>query len=213
MPVSKTSKMPCLSWSLQAGETCPGSYDKNGAVVPACAVCYAKGGNYHFPNVKAARAENKKEWRQAHWVSDMIKALEKEKHFRWFDSGDMYHPALAHKIAAICEQTPHVRHWIPTKSYKIAKFAPALRRLNALPNVSVRYSSDAIDGSYTKKLHRSTIIPVGSPAPLGATLCQAPAQGGQCLACRACWDKTGPVVAYQAHGQAAARLIQLSRKA
>ena len=60
MPVklSKTSKLDGIkSWSLQAIETCAGSIDPaTGGLVPACQGCYAVGGNYVFPNVKAPRA-------------------------------------------------------------------------------------------------------------------------------------------------------------
>ena len=34
LKLSKASKMPCRSWSLQALDTCPGSRDKSGDLVP-----------------------------------------------------------------------------------------------------------------------------------------------------------------------------------
>ena len=48
LKLSKASKMPCRSWSLQALDTCPGSRDKSGELVPACSGCYATDGNYRF---------------------------------------------------------------------------------------------------------------------------------------------------------------------
>jgi hypothetical protein len=43
--LSKTSKLDgILSWSLQALDTCPGSKDSTGNLVPACQGCYATTG-------------------------------------------------------------------------------------------------------------------------------------------------------------------------
>ena len=61
--LSKPSKMPCKSWSLEALDTCPASTDSNGDLVPACVGCYATDGNYRFPNVKAPRVSNKQDWK------------------------------------------------------------------------------------------------------------------------------------------------------
>ena len=66
--LSKPSKMPCLSWSLVARDTCPGSIH-NGELVDACKGCYAAQGNYRFPNVKAPRVHNKDDWKRDSWVS------------------------------------------------------------------------------------------------------------------------------------------------
>jgi len=49
--LSRTSKLGCFSWSLQALETCPGSI---GAA--ACSGCYATGGFYAMPDAKAVEA-------------------------------------------------------------------------------------------------------------------------------------------------------------
>ena len=157
--LSRTSKLGTYSWSLQALETCPGSVGPDGKLVPACSGCYATGGTYHFPDVKKVRAENKAEWKIESFVQDFIKALKKQKHFRWFDSGDMYSLELAEKMYAIMLNTPNTKHWLPTRMYKFAKFQDVLSRMKALPNVMVRYSSDAIDGSFTEGLHGSTIVP------------------------------------------------------
>ena len=48
--LSKASKMPCRSWSLQAIDTCPASIGSDGELVDACKGCYATTGNYNFPN-------------------------------------------------------------------------------------------------------------------------------------------------------------------
>ena len=115
--LSKTSKLGCLSWSLQAFETCPGSIS-NGKVVDACEFCYARRGMYHMPDVKRVRAENKEDWQSVDWVERMVSALAKQTHFRWFDSGDMYSVTLAERILEIMKRTPHVKHWLPTRMHR-----------------------------------------------------------------------------------------------
>jgi len=106
--LSKTSKLDgILSWSLQAIDTCPGSSDGNGGLVPACQGCYATTGNYRFANVKKPREFNREDWKRDTWVSDMVQALDSSRYFRWFDSGDMYDLGLAIKILAVMQKTPH----------------------------------------------------------------------------------------------------------
>ena len=210
LKLSKTSKLGTKSWSLQALETCPGSVGADGQLVPACSGCYATTGMYHFGAVKAVRADNKQDWQRDGWVADMIQALKKDKHFRWFDSGDMYSLSLAEKMLAIMQATPNTKHWLPTRMYKFPKFAKVLAAMQALPNVMVRYSSDAVDGTYTKGLHGSTIVPNGDAVPAGVTVCAAPEQGGKCLDCRACYDKTVSVIGYVAHGKKMQKVIRIA---
>ena len=94
--ISITSKLDGIrSWSLQALDTCPGSIESPGVLVDACKGCYATTGNYRFPNVKAPREFNRIDWQRIDWTDDMVQALAKDTHFRWFDSGDMYNVALA----------------------------------------------------------------------------------------------------------------------
>ena len=147
--ISKTSKLDgILSWSLQAIETCPGSLGKDGALVPACSGCYATTGNYNYPNVKAPRLENKQDWQRNEWVADMVKQLDSSRYFRWFDSGDMYAIGLADKMLEIMEATPWVKHWLPTRMAKFPKFAKVISKMQALPNVMVRFSSDSVSGEF-----------------------------------------------------------------
>jgi len=49
--------------------------------------------------------------------------------------------------------------------------------------------------------------------PTGVTLCHAPTNGGKCGPCRACWDKTVPVVAYVAHQKAIKKLYMMKKAA
>ena len=198
--LSKASKMPCRSWSLQALDTCPGSKSPDGSLVPACSGCYAIGGNYRFPNVKAPRLHNRDDWKRDSWVDDMVRELDNDRYFRWFDSGDIYDVRLARKILEVCERTPWVKHWIPTRMYKFQKFTLVLARLNRLPNVVLRLSSDSITGETISGDNTSTIATVDS-VPDGAVVCEAYTRDGKCADCRACWDKSVSVIAYIGHGK------------
>ncbi len=209
LKLSKTSKLGTKSWSLQALETCPGSVGADGKLVAACSGCYATTGMYHFGAVKQVRADNKEDWKREAWVADMVAALKKDGYFRWFDSGDMYSMELAEKMLAIMEATPNTKHWLPTRMHKFPKFQAIIARMQALPNVMVRPSSDSVDGTYTTGVHGSTILPEGAPVPAGVTVCQASKQDGKCLDCRACYSKDVPVIGYVAHGKKMAKVIRL----
>jgi hypothetical protein len=199
--LSKASKMPCRSWSLQALVTCPASKDANGELVAACAGCYATTGNYNFPNVKAPREHNKDDWKRSQWVDDMVNELDSDRYFRWFDSGDLYDIRLARKVLEVMKRTPWVRHWLPTRMHKFDKFVPVLEEMQTLPNVVVRLSSDGVNGETIEGITTSTIVPTSEQAPKNATVCEAYERDGKCGQCRACWNKDVSLVAYVAHGK------------
>ena len=214
MKISVTSKLDGVrSWSLEALETCPGSLAAPGQLVDACAGCYATTGNYRFANVKAPRAHNKKDWQRLAWVDDMVNELQNDRYFRWFDSGDMYTLPLAEKILEVMRRTPWVNHWLPTRMYKFPKYRLVLAEMQALKNVSVRFSSDSVTGEYTKGLHGSVIIPAPDQVKRGTKLCEAYDNNGACGDCRACYDKKIKVIAYPAHGRKMNKVIMMKRVA
>lgn len=205
---SSPSKMPCYTWSLRAIKTCPGSKQSNGELVDACKGCYATDGNYlRFKNVNKAREFNEQDWKREEWVTEMVDFLDTQRYFRWFDSGDIAYLKLAEKIYEVCKSTPWCHHWIPTRQYKFKKFEKILDKLQALPNVSVRYSSDSVLGDYQKGFHGSVIIP-NDQFKTEAVICRAYENNGECGSCRVCWDKSIPTVAYVAHGNKMLNLIK-----
>jgi hypothetical protein len=210
--ISITSKLDGIrSWSLQALDTCPGSLESPGVLVDACKGCYATTGNYVFANVKAPREHNRLDWQRLDWTDDMVQALDADRYFRWFDSGDMYTLALAEKILDVMQRTPWVKHWLPTRMHKFPKFAMVLQAMQALPNVMVRPSSDSIVGVFLPGVHGSVIVPDARVNPDMVTLCQAYEHDGKCNGCRACYDKAVPVIAYPAHGRTMAKVIRLKQ--
>ena len=209
--LSKASKMPCRSWSLQALDTCPASVNKDGSLVDACKGCYATDGNYRFPNVKAPREHNREDWKRDEWVNDMVAELDSDRYFRWFDSGDVYDIRLARKIFEVMKLTPWCHHWLPTRMYKFAKFVNILEDMQNLPNVVVRYSSDSVHGETVQGKTTSTIVPVDDEIQFSSfTICKAYTRDGKCGTCRACWSKDTSVVAYPAHGRKMLKLIAIA---
>ena len=198
--LSKASKMPSRSWSLQALDTCPASRKPDGTLVDACSGCYATTGNYRFKNVKAPREHNREDWKRDQWVNDMVAELDNDRYFRWFDSGDVYDLRLAQKILEVMRRTPWCNHWLPTRMHKFDKFRPVLAQMQELHNVVVRLSSDSITGDVVEGDTTSTIATLDN-VPSGATVCEAYTRGGKCGPCRACWDKSTSVVCYIGHGK------------
>lgn len=208
--ISKTSKLDGIrSWSLQAIDTCPGSLASPGVLVDACKGCYATTGNYNYPNVKAPRLSNREDWQRLEWVDDMVKALDSDRYFRWLDSGDLYALGLAEKVLEVMIRTPWCKHWLPTRMHKFPKFQQVLQAMQALPNVSVRFSSDSVQGEFIPGLHGSVIVPDSETLPNEVSLCKAYEHGGTCSGCRACWDKAIDVIAYPAHGRKMAKVIRI----
>jgi hypothetical protein len=212
--LSKTSKLGCFSWSLQAWDTCPGARGDDGEAVDACKFCYARRGNYVYPNVKRVREVNLEDWKQDDWVERMVSAIGSELYFRWFDSGDCYHRDLAIKICEVMLRTPDTKHWFPTRMHKFDKFKDVLYDMSILPNVVLRMSSDSVTGECLDSyLCSSVIVPyAGFPTSLPSVECDAYKRGGKCGDCRACWSKDVKIVSYPYHGVSKAKVIKLVRK-
>ena len=198
--LSKASKMPGRSWSLQALDTCPASRKADGSLVDACSGCYATRGNYRYPNVKAPREHNREDWKRNAWVDDMVAELDNDRYFRWFDSGDVYDVRLAYKILEVMKRTPWCNHWLPTRMHKFPKFREVIDNMEMFSNVVIRRSSDSITGETIEGANTSTISTLDS-VPKGAAVCEAYTRSGKCGTCRACWDKSVSVVCYIGHGK------------
>lgn len=211
--LSVTTKLDGIkSWSLQALNTCPGAINYSGTLVDSCKGCYATTGNYVFKRVKELRGYNKKTWKDKNWTNAMIFSIQDGRYFRWFDSGDMYSLELARKIYEVMKGTPETKHWLPTKMHKFKKFEEILKKMESLPNVVVRRSSDSINGEFSE-LHGSTIIESLENVPSGVKPCLSSLNDGKCNGCRDCWNKEIPVIGYVPHGKKMAKIIRISKAA
>ena len=205
--ISVVSKLDGIrSWSLMSRETCPGSLNEDGSLVEVCRGCYAgpNRGNYRFDAVKNARRENKEVWQKGEWVDLMAKSLQKDKYFRWFDSGDIYCRELAEKILEVVKKTPNTKHLIPTRSYKIPEIKEVLEKIKKEPNAVVRYSSDKV-GEYNESVHGAVVSPYFNYFISNENVheCEAYNEGNEnkCSGCRKCWNNNVKTVAFLAHGQ------------
>lgn len=205
-------KMPCPTWGTSAWYTCPGHVDTEGNPISVCLMCYARGGHYQRPTVKAVRTHHEEDWKSPTWVSRMSRAVAAHTYFRWFDSGDIYHPELAHKIYAVCVATRRTKHWLPTLSYRIPAINEWINQIARLRNVRVRRSSGSVLGQFRPGYHGSTVYRPSDGPPKGTFACPAKQQDDHCADCRACWDKSIKVIAYPARGQQSQRLYNLFDK-
>ena len=113
--LTRTSKMPGLSYSLPAWECKTGSKLRQvkGSV---CASCYALKGNYtRYKAIKAAQYDRLEKIKNSLWVAAMVVQVKRQKYFRWHDAGDVQDLDHLKKIYSVCRLTPGKRHWLPTR--------------------------------------------------------------------------------------------------
>ena len=195
--LSKPSKMPGFSYNLPAWECKIGSLLR-AIKKTVCFGCYAMTGCYRFPVVIAAMERRLKSITGPLWVQSMAvlinsKAKWGHEFFRWHDSGDIQNVEHLRRIIDVCNLTPGVKHWIPTREYHIVK-----KYAGKFPaNLVVRLSAHMIDGTPPAfGFPTSTVISDHKPGP---GICPAPEQDGTCGTCRNCWNPQVKNVAYRAH--------------
>ena len=185
--LTRTSKMPGLSYSLPAWECKTGSKLRKvkGSV---CASCYALKGNYtRYKAIKAAQYVRLKSLQDSRWIEAMIAQVKRSEYFRWHDAGDVQDLDHLKKIYAVCEATPATKHWMPTREAWIKD------HLASKPeNLVIRFSPPMIG-------QRNDTWPNSSMVVEKDASCPAPSQGGKCKDCRKCWDPAVKVVRYGKH--------------
>ena len=185
--LTRTSKMPGLSYSLPAWECKTGSKLRKvkGSV---CSACYALKGNYtRYKAIKAAQYDRLEKIKNSLWVAAMVVQVKRQKYFRWHDAGDVQDLDHLKKIYSVCRLTPEVKHWMPTRE------AWSKNHLDSKPaNLVIRFSPPMIGQRNDTWPNSSMVV-----AP-GAT-CPAPKQNNSCGDCRQCWDPLVKVVSYGKH--------------
>lgn len=198
--LSKPSKMPGYAYSIPA-QACKVGAQLRKVKGSVCEKCYALKGRYVFSNVKRALERRLASLVNDEWAEAMAFQINQAgvNVFRFQDSGDLQSLEHLEKIAAVCEATPDVRHWLPTREYAIV--TEYKEKHGAFPaNLNIRLSAYMMDGP----------LPTGAAERLGVTVsgvtsdpskvtCPAYKQGGVCGSCRACWDKNQAVVNYPKH--------------
>ena len=221
---NRNTKMPgytygASAWFCQTGMKLA---DIAGTV---CSLCYAKNGNYIFPNVKKGKTmvslaiEYYNEIQDfTPWVLAMTQIITKrciikdvkdddgniiitkdDTWFRWHDSGDIQGVLHLQAINQVALNCPDVSFWLPTKEGKMVK--EFLKKNEVASNLCIRISGYQIGkkaSAFGTGINTSTVNYDDSKHH-----CIAPQQGGSCdgeLAdCRNCWNKEVPNVNYILH--------------
>ena len=186
--MTRTKKMPGLSYSLPAWECITGAKLRKvkGSV---CAGCYALKGNYtRYPAIKKAQYYRLDSLVRDSWTTAMVTQIKRQKWFRWHDAGDLQSVDHMNKILEVAKLTPDTNHWLPTQE---RPYLPAPEEVPS--NLVIRLSGSKIDGPRsTAWAHTSSVVTTGASCP-------APSQGGKCRTCRACWTKSVKHVSYGKH--------------
>ena len=189
--LSKPSKMPGFSYNLPATKCITGSklVKIPGSV---CSGCYALKGRYRFSNVKDAMQRRLDSINNPLWPQAMAAQIlsHKPKFFRWHDSGDLQSLDHLKRIFEVCNLTPGIKHWLPTRE---ATIIGCITPDQVPKNLIIRLSAHKVDGK------AATFWPWTSTVVTSEKTCPAAEQGNKCLDCRACWNRDVKNVAYGKH--------------
>ena len=188
--MTRTSKMPGLSYSLPAWECKTGSKLRK-IKNSVCSMCYALKGNYtRYKAIKAAQYVRLASLKNELWTAAIVTQIKRQKYFRWHDAGDVQDLDHLNKIYDVCRLTPSVKHWMPTREAWTKDYI-----VEAPDNLVVRFSIPMVDQAAGNSWpHTSTVT-----TKPGQRTCPAPTQGNKCKDCRACWDKSVSNVCYGEH--------------
>ena len=186
--MTRTSKMPGLSYSLPAWECKTGSKLRK-IKNSVCSACYALKGNYtRYKAIKAAQYVRLASLNSELWTAAIVTQIKRQKYFRWHDAGDVQDLDHLNKIYEVCRLTPGTKHWMPTREAWIKD------HLDGKPdNLVIRFSAPMIDQAAPASWPNSSEV-----VTEGAT-CPAPQQGNSCGDCRNCWNPEIKTIKYGKH--------------
>ena len=186
--MTRTSKMPGLSYSLPAWECKTGSKLRK-IKNSVCSACYALKGNYtRYKAIKAAQYVRLASLNSELWTAAIVTQIKRQKYFRWHDAGDVQDLNHLNKIYEVCRLTPGTKHWMPTREAWIKD------HLASKPdNLVIRFSAPMIDQAAPASWPNSSEV-----VTEGAT-CPAPKQGNSCGDCRNCWNPEIKTIKYGKH--------------
>ena len=117
------------------------------------------------------------------WTAAMVTLMAGRKYFRWHDSGDLQGAQHLKNILEVCKQTPDTKHWLPTREAKLLQYLDP----DVIPtNLLIRLSATKVDGAPSQAWPWTSTVVTNR----GSRTCPAPTQGGKCIDCRQCWDRT-----------------------
>ena len=200
--LSMTSKMPSFSFNLSA-LACKTGAKLVEVIGSVCEGCYALGGNYQRYKLPQKMLHKTERIQHPLWVKALVKLIKNQgntkdkEYFRWHDSGDLQSIEHLRKIVEVCEMTPEVMHWLPTREYKIVK--SYLINFGEFPKkLVVRLSAHMIDQKPPSINNLNTSTVHKSKGAIG-TECGAYKNNNECGDCRLCWDPKEKNISYKYH--------------
>jgi len=197
--LSAPSKMPCFSFSIPAKRCITGQKLRN-VKNSICSKCYALKGRYVFPNVQDALEVRFQGMSDPQWIDKMVFMIgkrEKSGFFRWHDSGDLQSVAHLAAIVEIAKRLPNIQFWLPTREFS---FVSEYMATNAIPdNLTIRLSALMFDGKPPVAIAKRLGLVTSGASTGNDFSCPSSKQGGKCLDCRACWNKSVSNVNYKQH--------------
>ena len=188
--LTRTSKMPGLSYSLPAWACQTGSKLRKIKGTP-CFDCYALKGNYiRYPKIKEVQYKRLDSITNPLWVEAMAVQIKNQKYFRWHDAGDIQSVEHLRKIFAVAILTPNTKHWLPTQE---RKYLLEVDQSEVPDNLIIRLSGSKINGSIPNAWeHTSSVVTENAKCPSAN-------QDGKCMDCRMCWSKDIKNISYGKH--------------
>ena len=188
--LTRTSKMPGLSYSLPAWACQTGSKLRKIKGTP-CFNCYALKGNYiRYPKIKEVQYKRLDSITNPLWVEAMAVQIKNQKYFRWHDAGDIQSVEHLRKIFAVAILTPNTKHWLPTQE---RKYLLEVDQSEVPDNLIIRLSGSKINGSIPNAWeHTSSVVTENAKCPSAN-------QDGKCMDCRMCWSKDIKNISYGKH--------------
>ncbi len=214
------SKMPGYSYGISATLCHTGSKLRSVAG-SVCSGCYALTDWYRsWRPLLMGHARRFAGLQHPRWIDAMVRMISSScvpphNYFRWHDSGDLQGIWHLANICAVCERTPSVHHWLPTREYEyVASYLATGKTIP--PNLTVRLSAHMIDSEpvipealrpWLDVMPVSTVSTVSSYKSgfqivegKGSIECRAvEARDNKCGSCRACWSRDVRSVSYPQH--------------
>ena len=215
MVVDRNSKMPGSTWSLSIQHCQVGGKLRNikGSV---CEHCYVAQTERRYANVVTSWDNNLARFDELDigtWADAMavqirgIAKKRKEAFHRWFAAGDLQSSRMMAAIARVCELTPEIRHWLPTR--EVGHIKEWKRNGGRKPrNLVIRVSSTMINDKprsgheHTSTVHSKGLPHIGHACPSTSEKHRRldAKHRPNCGPCRACWNPRVKNVSYLMHG-------------
>ena len=204
---SNPSKMPGYAYGIPA-QDCKVGGKLRAVSGSTCSGCYAYDrGAYAWKTVKTAYRRRADRLSAPFWSEAVAEVLNRRANtrngdvFRWHDSGDLQSVAHLRQLVAVAEMTPDVRHWLPTREYRIV--SEYVDEFGGFPgNFNVRLSAHMVGGhvpTFPRLRDHVTVSTVSTEGMPGSYACPARFQENECGDCRACWDPDVSHVDYHLH--------------